>query len=138
MGHPVKDRPLFASQQTVRCARSTASLTCDNRAMRILPVLDLKGGRIVRAIAGQRHQYQPVVSRLTDKTDPLAVAEAFRDYFGFEEIYLADLDAISSPESELGRYDDPALGAYLELVRHGFRLWVDAGRWIAGRWSGYN
>jgi phosphoribosylformimino-5-aminoimidazole carboxamide ribotide isomerase len=47
------------------------------------------------------------------------VARAFRDQFGFEEFYLADLDAI--------RFGKPALGTYVRLQDEGFRLWIDAG-----------
>src|SRR5437660_464634 len=35
-----------------------------NQPMRVLPVLDLLGGQVVRGVGGQRHQYRPVVSRL--------------------------------------------------------------------------
>jgi phosphoribosylformimino-5-aminoimidazole carboxamide ribotide isomerase len=85
----------------------------------ILPVLDLMHGQIVRGIAGRRHEYRPIVSTLVDSADPLAVAEAIRGRFGFDEFYLADLDAIQS-----GR---PALDLYEQLQQAGFRLWIDAG-----------
>ena len=87
--------------------------------MRILSVLDLMGGQVVRGVAGHRHLYAPIESRLTASTQPLDVAQAFRDHFGFNELYLADLDAIA------GKL--PATAVYAELLRQGFRLWVDAG-----------
>jgi len=87
--------------------------------MRILPVLDLLGGEVVRGIAGRRDQYRPIRGRLVDSSRPLAVAVAFRERLGLEELYLADLDAI------LGR--GPNLAAWSALVEEGFRLWVDAG-----------
>src|SRR5262245_44538124 len=89
--------------------------------MRIVPVLDLKGGFVVAAVGGRRQEYQPIVSRLTSSAEPLAVARAFREHLGFEEIYLADLDAIAN--------QPPALALYAELIQHDFRVWVDAGRW---------
>jgi phosphoribosylformimino-5-aminoimidazole carboxamide ribotide isomerase len=85
----------------------------------ILPVLDLMQGKIVRGIGGRRDAYRPIVSRLTDSPDPLAVARAFRQQFGFDDIYLADIDAIQT-----GR---PAMAVYEQLCRDGFRLWIDAG-----------
>jgi phosphoribosylformimino-5-aminoimidazole carboxamide ribotide isomerase len=88
-------------------------------AMRILPVLDLMGSRVVRAVAGERHAYRPVVSRLTPSSEPLAVAAAFRSHFGLSELYLADLDAIAGAE--------PDEAVFATLGEHGFRLWVDAG-----------
>jgi phosphoribosylformimino-5-aminoimidazole carboxamide ribotide isomerase len=87
--------------------------------MLILPVLDLKGGVVVRGVAGRRHEYQPVVSRLTPSAAPVDVALAFREHFGLEQLYLADLDAIAGAP--------PALGVYVSLQSHGFRLLVDAG-----------
>lgn len=87
--------------------------------MRILPVLDLLGGEVVRATAGRRRDYRPVVSTLTASSRPLDVAQAFRAHFGLTELYLADLDAI------LG--DEPAFGVYSALAADGFRLWIDAG-----------
>ncbi|HXG12729.1 MAG TPA: HisA/HisF-related TIM barrel protein [Gemmataceae bacterium] len=87
--------------------------------MRIIPVLDLKDGLVVRGIAGRRHEYQPVVSRLTTSCRPVDVARAFRDHFGLTELYLADLDAIAGAR--------PALPIYAAVHSLGFRLWVDAG-----------
>jgi phosphoribosylformimino-5-aminoimidazole carboxamide ribotide isomerase len=87
--------------------------------MLLLPVIDLCGGLVVRAIAGRRAEYRPLVSRLTDSTDPLAVARAIRERFAWTEFYLADLDAIGASE--------PAFPTYRRLHADGFRLWVDAG-----------
>jgi phosphoribosylformimino-5-aminoimidazole carboxamide ribotide isomerase len=87
--------------------------------MRILPVLDVQGGRVVRGVGGRRQEYRPVVSRLTASCQPADVAEAFRDHFGLSELYLADLDAIAGAA--------PALPLYAALRSREFRLWVDAG-----------
>ncbi len=87
--------------------------------MRILPVLDVMGGVVVRGVGGRRHEYRPVVSRLTPSSAPLDVARAFRGHLGCGELYLADLDAIGGA--------DPALELYEGLRREGFALWVDAG-----------
>ena len=87
--------------------------------MRILPVLDLMNGVVVRGVAGRRAEYRPVVSRLTASCRPLDVAGAFHAHFGLTELYLADLDAIAGAA--------PALSVYAGLWGAGFRLWVDAG-----------
>jgi len=62
--------------------------------MRIIPVIDVMGGVVVRAVAGRRSEYRPLVSRLTQSTDPLVVAEALLQATGAKELYVADLDAI--------------------------------------------
>jgi phosphoribosylformimino-5-aminoimidazole carboxamide ribotide isomerase len=85
----------------------------------ILPVLDLMQGQIVRGIAGRRDEYRPIISKLIDTAAPIAVARAFRTRFGFDEFYLADLDAIQNGQ--------PAFEVYDRLQREGFRLWIDAG-----------
>jgi phosphoribosylformimino-5-aminoimidazole carboxamide ribotide isomerase len=87
--------------------------------MRILPVIDLLGGQVVRGVAGRRQDYRPVVSRLTHSSQPLDVARAFRDQFRLSELYLADLAAIAGNE--------PDWPVYTALHGDGFRLWVDAG-----------
>jgi phosphoribosylformimino-5-aminoimidazole carboxamide ribotide isomerase len=87
--------------------------------MRIIPVLDLMGGQVVRGVAGQRHEYRPVVSQLTPSCQPVEVARAFRDHLGLTELYLADLDAIAGAP--------PVLPVYADIRSLGMRLWVDAG-----------
>jgi phosphoribosylformimino-5-aminoimidazole carboxamide ribotide isomerase len=87
--------------------------------VRVVGVLDLRAGEVVRGVGGRRDEYRPVVSRLTRSCRPLDVARAFRDHLGLAELYLADLDAIAGAEPAWTTF--PALGA------DGFRLWVDAG-----------
>jgi phosphoribosylformimino-5-aminoimidazole carboxamide ribotide isomerase len=87
--------------------------------MRIIPVIDVMSGVAVRAVAGRRAEYRPLVSRLTPSTNPREVAEAFRRHLGLTEVYVADLDAIAGAE--------PAWGLFAGLRDRGFRLWVDAG-----------
>jgi phosphoribosylformimino-5-aminoimidazole carboxamide ribotide isomerase len=87
--------------------------------MQLLPVLDLKGGLVVRGVGGRRQEYQPVVSKLTSSALPLDVARAFREHFGLTRLYVADLDAIAGSQA--------ALPIYTALQADGFSLWVDAG-----------
>jgi phosphoribosylformimino-5-aminoimidazole carboxamide ribotide isomerase len=87
--------------------------------MRIVPVLDVMNGAVVRGVAGRRAEYRPIVSRLTTSTRPLDVARAFREHFGLTELYLADLDAIAG--------QPPAFDLYFSLQADAFRLAVDAG-----------
>ncbi len=87
--------------------------------MRVVPVLDLRGGLVVRGVAGRRDEYRPVVSRLTASAAPRDVAAAFLDRLGLGELYVADLDAIAGAP--------PALDVFADLLRLGCSLWVDAG-----------
>ena len=85
----------------------------------VVPEIDLKAGHVVRGIGGQREKYRPIRSCLVDSSLPIDVAVAIREAFGFEEFYLADLDAIEGAA--------PALDIYSELIAEGTRLLIDAG-----------
>lgn len=79
-------------------------MTARSLPMRIIPVIDVLGGVVVRGVAGRRAEYKPLVSRLTDSTEPLEVARALAERFGFGELYLADLDAIAGGPSKIELY----------------------------------
>jgi phosphoribosylformimino-5-aminoimidazole carboxamide ribotide isomerase len=66
--------------------------------LRVIPVLDLREGRVVLGRGGRRETYAPVRSLLVAGDaagDPLALARAYRDTLGCDEWYVADLDAIA-------------------------------------------
>jgi phosphoribosylformimino-5-aminoimidazole carboxamide ribotide isomerase len=85
---------------------------------RLIPVIDLQDGRVVRAAGGRRSEYRPLVTRLTDDPTPARLAGIFVQRFGARDIYLADLDAIA------GR--GPNVAAWREVAAAGARLWLDA------------
>ena len=87
--------------------------------MRIIPVLDLMDGRVVRGVAGRRDEYRPIESRIVASHQPVAVALALRERFGLNEFYLADLDAI--------REDRVPWRGVQALLAADCRLIVDAG-----------
>jgi phosphoribosylformimino-5-aminoimidazole carboxamide ribotide isomerase len=87
--------------------------------MRLIPVLDVIMGIVVRGVGGRRSEYQPLVSRLTSSTDPVEVARALVETFRPAELYLADLDAIAGAP--------PAVAMYRAIRELCGRLWVDAG-----------
>ncbi|MFX1265830.1 MAG: HisA/HisF-related TIM barrel protein [Promethearchaeota archaeon] len=72
-----------------------------NRECRIIPVMDILGAQVVHGVAGERDKYEPIRSRIVEGSNPLDVAEVFRRVFGVEEIYIADLDAISGTGSNI-------------------------------------
>jgi phosphoribosylformimino-5-aminoimidazole carboxamide ribotide isomerase len=82
-------------------------------------VLDVKDGVVVRGVAGRRHDYRPIVSQLTSSCQPVDVARAIIERFGFNEFYVADLDAIAGQPA--------AFDTFRALQALGCRLWVDAG-----------
>ena len=87
--------------------------------MRIVPVLDLLNGKVVRGVAGNRAAYAPIQSQLCTGASPASVAGAFASLH-FKECYVADLDAIAGSA--------PDVDNYRAIVAAGLdRLWVDAG-----------
>jgi phosphoribosylformimino-5-aminoimidazole carboxamide ribotide isomerase len=63
--------------------------------MRVIPVIDLKGGVAVHAVRGDRERYRPLRSRIADGAEPVDVTRAVRERLGLDELYVADLDAIA-------------------------------------------
>lgn len=88
--------------------------------MRIIPVLDVMNGVVVRAVGGMRENYRPIVSKLTKSTAPLDVLKALIDVTGSDVAYVADLDAI--------RHQGQPSPALLNLIDStSCRLWIDFG-----------
>ena len=87
--------------------------------MRVVGVIDLKDGTAVHAVRGERERYRPVRGVMTGPDgDPVFLARAFRAELALDELYVADLDAISG-----GGDNTASIGA---LARDG-RVMVDAG-----------
>jgi HisA/HisF family protein len=95
--------------------------------MQIVPVLDLKDGRVVRAVGGRRDAYRPIVSPLSPTSEPADVVAGFASLFPFSAFYVADLDAIEA----CGDNRDAILA--LTEAFPDVRFWVDAGADCA-RW----
>jgi phosphoribosylformimino-5-aminoimidazole carboxamide ribotide isomerase len=86
--------------------------------MRLIPVIDVMEGVVVRGVGGRRREYRPIQSQLTTSTDPIEIGEVLINRYHPQEIYLADLDGIlGSP---------PAFDLYRRLPK-GSTYWIDAG-----------
>jgi HisA/HisF family protein len=96
--------------------------------MRVIPVIDLKGGVAVHAVRGDRERYRPLRSRIAEGSDPLQLTRAVRERLGLDELYVADLDAIG------GGPGSPDVVAALALQA---RVMVDAGTATATAVAGF-
>ncbi len=56
--------------------------------------MDIMQGKVVHAIGGKREQYRPIKSIICSTSNPIVIAKAFKNIFDFNELYIADLDAI--------------------------------------------
>ncbi len=90
-------------------------------AFDVIPVIDLKGGKAVRATGGDRAGYRPLASPLCPDGNPLTAMRGFLALHPFRRAYIADLDAI-----EGGARQDELLQA-IRVAFPQLELWVDAG-----------
>ena len=82
----------------------------------VIPVVDLMGGLVVHARAGERDRYRPLESPLAASSEPADVVRGLLALHPFRSLYIADLDAIQ------GRGDHVAAVRALKEV--GFRGFI--------------
>jgi phosphoribosylformimino-5-aminoimidazole carboxamide ribotide isomerase len=105
--------------------------------MEIIPVVDLKGGVVVRARMGQREEYRPIETPLSPTSDAVDVTRGLQSIHPFATLYVADLDAIE------GRGDNCVALTRLRAEFPQLTLWVDNGisdrrsaeDWLAAGWG---
>jgi phosphoribosylformimino-5-aminoimidazole carboxamide ribotide isomerase len=90
-------------------------------AFAIVPVLDLKGGQVVHARAGERARYRPIRTPLATGSEPPAVLDGLLSLAPFRRVYIADLDAIE------GQGDHRAVVAALAYRYPHLDFWLDGG-----------
>lgn len=89
--------------------------------MDIVPVIDLMQGQVVRAQRGERQAYRPIVSRLCEGSDPVAIAQALGRHCDSTRLYAADLDALMGGAAQV-----EVLRAIVHALPE-LELWLDAG-----------
>ncbi len=67
--------------------------------MEIIPVIDIRQNQVVHAVKGQRQNYRPLQTCLSDSHSANDIVQAFIDTYPFKTIYIADLDAIQGPSN---------------------------------------
>ena len=87
---------------------------------RVIPVLDIKAGQVVHAVRGERANYAPIQSVITQHTDPMLVVADLLAFNSFPTLYLADLDAI------MGQAPQQVIVKLCRAFRD-IEFWVDAG-----------
>ena len=88
--------------------------------LRVIPVIDIMQGKVVHAIKGYREEYRPLNSKILETQDPVEVASELKRRFGFDELYVADLDGIMK--------DEVTLSVLCNICKTGnLKVMVDAG-----------
>jgi len=91
------------------------------RPFTIIPVIDLMGGQVVKAVGGDRTQYQPIRSPLSSDASPVGVAKGLLSLAPLNRLYFADLDALAGHPPQI---------ATITAITQAFpdvELWVDGG-----------
>ncbi|MDY8108104.1 HisA/HisF-related TIM barrel protein [Fulvimarina sp. 2208YS6-2-32] len=89
--------------------------------MRLIPVLDLKEGLVVRGKGGDRESYRPIETPLAPSAEPIDVAAGLLEASGATTLYIADLDAIMH-----GRAQADVLTCLIATFPT-VTFWIDAG-----------
>lgn len=92
--------------------------------LKLIPVLDLQGGQVVRAVRGERAAYRPLQGSALAGAGPEPVATAralIAACGGRPRLYVADLDALQGRAPQLGTL------ARLFDALPGLDLWLDGG-----------
>jgi phosphoribosylformimino-5-aminoimidazole carboxamide ribotide isomerase len=93
--------------------------------LKVIPVIDLLDGVVVHAKKGERANYQAIQSQLTPSSQPLDIVAALLEVYPFEQLYIADLNAIQKLN---GKYENNyAVIAAIKQRYPKLELWVDAG-----------
>jgi len=97
--------------------------------MQIIPVIDLLSGIVVHAKKGERHNYQAIASALTSSSQPLDIVAALLALYPFEQLYIADLNAIQklSNTQDCTQTNNFSVIASIGQRYPNLTLWVDAG-----------
>lgn len=89
--------------------------------MEIIPVIDIMGGKVVRANSGNREHYPLLQSQLTNSCDPKQLISDLLEWYPFTKIYIADLDAIANQRRNHALYKS-ITQKFPEVI-----FWLDAG-----------
>jgi len=98
--------------------------------MQIIPVIDLLNGQVVHAKKGERQHYQPIQSDLTPSSKPLDIVAALLAVYPFEQLYIADLNAIQKLHSHSGKNCDENNYNVITTIKQCYpnlELWIDSG-----------
>jgi phosphoribosylformimino-5-aminoimidazole carboxamide ribotide isomerase len=89
--------------------------------VQVIPVIDLKGGLVVRARMGERASYRPIETALSQTSEPCDVVRGLLSVHPFATLYIADLDAIERAG------DNAATIGALRATFPCMEFWVDRG-----------
>lgn len=90
--------------------------------MQIIPVIDLLDGTVVHARKGDRKNYQAIQSSISKSSKPLDIVSALLEFYPFQQLYIADLNAIQ----KIGNNNFAEIISISKQYPN-LKLWIDAG-----------
>ena len=90
--------------------------------MQIIPVIDLLDGTVVHARKGDRKNYQAIQSSISKSSKPLDIVSALLEFYPFQQLYIADLNAIQ----KIGNNNFSEINSISQQYPN-LKLWIDAG-----------
>jgi phosphoribosylformimino-5-aminoimidazole carboxamide ribotide isomerase len=90
--------------------------------MQVIPVIDLLNGTVVHAKKGDRKNYQAIQSSITASSKPVDVVTALLEFYPFQQLYIADLNAIQ----KIGNNNFAEINSIAQQYPN-LKIWVDAG-----------
>lgn len=108
-----------ASQVAISKRRYSLNLLPPSGSSLIVPVVDIRQGLAVHAVAGKREKYQPWIDEVGRAMTPQALAEQFATRWRPRWLYVADLDGIVDGQ--------PQPAAWPRLPGVATRILIDAG-----------
>ena len=90
--------------------------------MQIIPVIDLLNGTVVHAKKGDRKNYQAIQSSISKSSKPLDVVSALLEFYPFQQLYIADLNAIQ----KIGNNNFAEINSISQQYPN-LKIWIDAG-----------
>jgi len=90
--------------------------------MQTIPVIDLLNGTVVHAKKGDRKNYQAIQSSISKSSKPLDIVAALLELYPFQQLYIADLNAIQKSGNNNFAEINRISQQYPNL-----KLWIDAG-----------
>lgn len=90
--------------------------------MQIIPVIDLLDGTVVHARKGDRKNYQAIQSSISKTSKPLDIVSALLEFYPFQQLYIADLNAIQ-------KFGNNNFAEIISISQQypNLKLWIDAG-----------
>jgi len=89
--------------------------------MDIIPVLDILDNKVVKAIKGDRANYEPVSLKLYNSIEPVEIIKQLSKRYSPHILYIADLDAISADKVNHLLFNQ-ILSMFPKIV-----FWIDTG-----------